>query len=869
MELKYRCIKVLGSNDVTANIGRVMWDVNIGFVPRIQEMQSSGWHPEQLTHLEITAHCLREIHVGPFVNLEVLRLSRNEISALRKTGLTLLGRLRELDLSYNKLLELVELEPLRWLRSLRSLDVTGNLFNSKSVSDANKAHLRVLYVTRNLPGTNYCPGLVELNGHPVLPGHKVAALKEYGSFHSADLERLRFRLALCYTVGHRQVRSPAYMAALVRLNVAGFGLAAVDFAGMPALEVLDVSRNRLTELTGLEALRGLRVLDVSGNEKLTPKEVLARLARCTTLEAFAYGDARKLDKAHDRVIAELLEHNHRLFLVNGTPLTVAERVELYVQGLANNNNNSNNSNNSNNGGNGGTAKTMNAEEADEYRFNLAVSMSLQKGRLRSYAPQDVKPQQTTAEKEAVGKLYLCNAGLTAAHCPIGAYQGLRKLSLRGNRLVTIVGYGLEALVRLEVLDLSNNRLEDRPELLAEAFALRMSALRAVRVCENPPLDKACGNRARSRIIACASALPSVDLLAQDFHLRVIDTPVTVDDVVGALSDAKRSIDECNVLRFRSALAFRSAWSGALDKNYRPVPIVVFPCDRQVLKRITYLNLQSCKLCVLPLRGLSELCHLVADNNCIENGEAFGDLRGVPLDKLRTLDLRRNRIYKAELFAHFVAEHFPKLRALGLAGNPCVGSGPRAAADYRRRVLAAFAQKYADEPGYYLHNIDDTPITFEEVAQAANFNEVTLMNAAVGFSVRPYTVKMPRGCAVQELDLAGCGLARLALGKVSVVNLSGITRLSLEGNALDDKAILDSGLLKLTNITALDISANRIVNRETVRIILKKLIRVSRLWVSPNPCVGYNSDARKREETIAFIKKSAAIKNIVIDEGVLV
>lgn len=871
MELKYRCIKVLGDREVTEHLGKTMWDINMGFVPRIQSMQSSGWTPGVLTTLDVSHHCLTEFHVAPFVNLEVLNLSHNEISTLRRTGLVRLTKLRVLDLSYNKLLKVKKLDPIRWLRSLRSLNVLGNLFNTQDASAADAAHLRLIYITRNLPGSNYSPGLVELNGHAVLPGHKVAALKKYGTFRSGELDALLFRLALCYTVGHRQVRSPGYLRGLVRLNLAGFGLRAVALAGMPALEVLDVSRNRLAELDGLERLTRLRVLDVSGNEKLTGKEIIRCLACCNTLEAFSYGDVKKLEKASDAVLSALLDHNPHLFLINGHPLTVAERVELY----------SHKRQNSNTGNNAIKNNGNDTFDVEDYRFDLAVCMSLAKGRLRDYTPEAVNPDiilnvgrktggkgdKSTAARGEVRKLYLCEAGFSPARAPAVAaagFTGLRKLSLRGNKLASVAGLGLEGLGRLEVLDLSQNRLQDGAAELAQLFSTVLPTLRAVAIRDNPPLEKACGGMPRLHILAKMG----VGVLDPGYHLRVLDTPITINDVVSAFSVVlKTPAAECASIRFKNALAFRGAWDGALDAALQPFPN---RAQRIPLGRVVYLNLQRCHLAAVQLGALGALRYLVLDHNKIADAAAAFGGEGTRVPGLRTLDVRSNLITNAGAFARYVAEHFPGLRALGIANNPCAGPSQKAAAECRRKVIAAFAERYARTPALNFHNLDDVPVTFEEVARAAggSLGHEELLNAAVSFNVRPYTEVIPVGAAVDELDLAGCGLQRLPLGKVTMISLKKITRLSLEGNALDDKALLESGLLKLESLTSLDISSNRIVKRETVRTILKKLIRIKWLWVSPNPCMGGSGDRDTRSDAVNFLKKSAAIKNIVIDEGVL-
>ena len=306
-------------------------------------------------------------------------------------------------------------------------------------------------------------------------------------------------------------------------------------------------------------------------------------------------------------------------------------------------------------------------------------------------------------------------------------------------------------------------------------------------------------------------------------------------------------------------------AGALDAALRP-----FPAGGAALPaaRVVYLNLQRCKLTALPLGALPALRHLVADHNRIADAAAaFGaDLRAHT--ELRSLDVRANAIANAAAFARYAAERFPGLRALGLAGNPCAGPSPKAAAECRRRVVAAFAERFPRTPALRFHNLDDVPLTFEEVARAGGLAGDELLAAAVSFNLRPYARRLAVGEAVDELDLAGCGLPRLPLAKISMVSLAAITRLSLEGNALDDRALLESGLTKLATLTCLDISSNRIVKRETVRTVVKKLTKLKKLWVTPNPCMGRSGDSASRIEAIVMFTKAAAIGSIVIDEGVI-
>lgn len=316
----------------------------------MQKIGLQRWDPAQITKLSLVRLNLSEFHIGTLIFLEELDLSYNKISELIGSGIEQCINIVKCNLSHNQIVKKQQLKVfeysflfslcdqnnafffffsyLRFTRSLLELWMEGNCDGKATLEEYRSI---IIYITRNLPGTNRSTGLIELDGNPISLEERITAITSL-SKSKQDPQLYRWNLALMEYYGHRQVRSPDFLSNVKHLKLPHCNLSMVDLRGRFSIEVLDLSGNNLETVLGLNELprfssfdsknipfillKRLRFLNLSGNSRLKLGEVLDSLKEDVVLEQVSFCVTEENHKHHpdnrkyrDKVLVALLMNN--------------------------------------------------------------------------------------------------------------------------------------------------------------------------------------------------------------------------------------------------------------------------------------------------------------------------------------------------------------------------------------------------------------------------------------------------------------------------------------------------------------------------------------------------------------------------------
>lgn len=123
---------------------------------------------------------------------------------------------------------------MQYIPALRYLWLFGNVCpeTGAELSDY-RAHM--IYLCRNLMGTNRCPGLAELDGQPIYMDERVWCYEKFSKLKEDQL--YRFRLSVIDYYGHHQMRGQMFLETVTHLRLPKMKLSEVDLAKMQNLEV--------------------------------------------------------------------------------------------------------------------------------------------------------------------------------------------------------------------------------------------------------------------------------------------------------------------------------------------------------------------------------------------------------------------------------------------------------------------------------------------------------------------------------------------------------------------------------------------------------------------------------------------------------
>jgi Leucine-rich repeat (LRR) protein len=710
-------------------------------------------------------------HVKPFVNLELLDLSDNLVSNVVESGISFCEVLRVCDLRQNAIAKRDQLVAFQFNLELKQLFLMGN-----EVTKLKDYRSFVIVSTRACYGSNFAPGILELDGEKVTLEERCAAVELHAQ-KTVDSDAMRWQLSCVDFFGRAQYESQAGLAKYCILPDKMLAMAALD--SLINLRVLDLSRNNLTTLSGLEKLSHLLYLDLSNNPKLNLTQVLGQLMCATLQQVMFFVDDGKNHARSDptkpayrnQILSALLLANPQLNYVDEILVSPTERVDTYAR--------------------------LGAHDVEAYRFRLACALQAMK-LPRVLHPNYLEPDRKPYRYDSV--VYLTNlTDFNLTVCNFAPFVALKELSLRNNKLTDMLDLGLRGLSNLKKLDLANNQI--RTPLPAIAMLLdELTSLQLVALSGNP-----CCKSQEDR----AKLISLMTCMKEDFpHLRSIDTEITIRERVSILVESGAvSLDEGDNLRFR-----------AIALQFIPIGI---PAEQ-----VTRLDFSNTGLRAAGLVKYVNLRVLLLKGNDIKT---LASIQGLEeMVRLEVLDLRNNLLSSLSECSRLIEGKLQALQAIGLSGN-------KFRKDYRSQLLVDL--RYLHLRKSALSSIDDEEITPAELFVAAQGAGTTKMikdlqqfRFDIAFIRRSPDV--PNRSLVTELDLSCVGLELLNLD-----SFPSLKRLSLANNSLNGKTLTASQVGTLKNLVFLNINNNKVRNLETLVVVLAGLLDLVDLTFLGNPCCG--------------------------------
>ncbi|EFA80652.1 hypothetical protein PPL_06235 [Heterostelium album PN500] len=309
-----------------------------------QDLNSSAFNLSLLTYICIVDYPLnnktkkqlwKRLTLCPLV--ETLILKNVGIGGIGKNAR--FPNLRFCDLSQNRI---------KTFRSIRkitkyslNLELTPSMrfvnLNDNIRMDAYRQ--RLIYITRNLKGTNRMIGLVQIDDTPITKEERIKAIEVHEPTNPNSASIFRWKILLIERFGHKQLQTiPDYLSLVKSVTFPRLNLALCDVSMFLNAQVVDFSGNQLTSFTGLQHLKHLRILYLNDNPDLDTNAVLQQLANTETLESFSFHVSNK--NTHPRlsgsreyrasILKQLIPKNRNLLLIDSTTINFNERVDAYA-----------------------------------------------------------------------------------------------------------------------------------------------------------------------------------------------------------------------------------------------------------------------------------------------------------------------------------------------------------------------------------------------------------------------------------------------------------------------------------------------------------------------------------------------------------
>ncbi|KAL0212604.1 hypothetical protein RCL1_006230 [Eukaryota sp. TZLM3-RCL] len=795
--LRATSIQKFASSELKNMMHLLLWDLAVMKQPIISTMTS--WMPLHLREIDASNCELFVFHVGEFKALEKLVLCNNHITSIDSRGLEHLERLTILDLRNNQLSKINDFSTFSLIPSLAHLLISGNKY---------KGNYRPLLIStcRTLKGTNKQPGLNSIDGVVVTIDEIINSCLSSGMSKS-DAEDYRWSLVCIRNFGHVELYSPnasSFVALIKNGRFSSAGLSNVDLTLFPGLELLDLSRNNLDAIIGLESLTNLQFLDVSNNSKLNLDSLLTSIDKLQNLFQFnvisstSGINSNELNQHRIKLIARLFFSTPKLSVLNNHSITIIERVEALKLLLE--------------------SKVISEIDLNLYYFYSSILYVLPIDRVL-WRPDDVMPGQQydplTVLELRLGGIF--NYDLFDRNVlNFSKFKNLRALDLSKNGITSLSSFGIEELSNLTVLDFRNNPIThkeiDTVIFITSSLPLLNSLFLQGCPCMSTQHDR-------------SSFLSSLPLLRKpNCALKVVDTVITMNERLFLWKQGGLSEKECQALMFRAAINF------------------CFPLSTdEQLKQIQSINFSGMNLSFIDLQAFSGVKSVVLANNKI-NSLLSSNINNCI--NLEILDLRANQFSTLRSLLPPL-NSLVNLRYLGLAENPVTRTK-----GFVVQLLGSF-ELLRNTP-CKLVSIDDIQIESNLVANSwfecgGNTKEVELFRFKSSLMSH-----LPAGfsaCDISELNLSEHGL--------SVIDLSPFTsleRLYLSKNGLNNDALRTSNIDKLKKLTFLDISGNRIKDLNLIAELIDCLPSISEIIVNDNPAT---SSSSHRE---SLLKKLECIKS---------
>lgn len=774
------------------------WELALQKVPPI--LQMSEWQPQQLKHLKLSNLGLERVFVGTMTELVTLDFSGNNITTIQLSGFEKLSKLMALNISKNKISDTADLEVLQYIPSLRVLMLAGNPLPENYRSS-------VLWICRNLKGKNHWPGLVDIDGKKVTRSDITEAWRLFGESSSADLEKLDWQLNLISYFGHYHLRLSGFTGRIANINFRGKGLKFADVSAFVNLQILDLAKNDILAIKGLDCLPYLRLLNLSGNPNLSLPSVLSSLRPTSGLWEIALAPSKKIAddvKGPYRMsIIDALFHHHQLRVIDGYAIKMEERMSAFSR----------------------VYPKAAGRDAETYALNLKITYSAVPAEGRKYTPKYVAPGVQWKEAEVQRLTDLCGLGISN-HTTVDftAFVNLRQLNLSHNNIKDITALKLQTLQSLAILDVSSNNISNGLAQLADYFD-EFPALEVLCIRNNP-----CVRTPKDRL-ALIGLMKTFRKM--DCKLSVVDIRVGVAERMDAWKAHGGKETEAEALKLKFQL---------IDRLPLNLPH----------EEVFSINLNNAKLSAMTnLTQFRNIETLLLRQNEIKSIRPVKDLK-----TLKLLDVRENKIQSMEDLLEVVNE-LPLLEVVAASGNPFnTGKNFR---KYRASFINGVPRLRQIEN--FLLYLDDVELSASEIAttifptpktpqEQANIDR-WIWATCVWRTRQRFSLSSTAN--ITEVDLSFQTLKSLHLPAPQEVALSMVKKLSLQGNRLPGPAIkyIDT----LQELEELDLSGNNITDLQVLADLVDSLPKLKLLNIDDNPCCRDDSDGLR----IAFLSRVKQIE----------
>eukprot|EP00002_Diphylleia_rotans_P021967 TRINITY_DN428_c0_g2_i2.p1 TRINITY_DN428_c0_g2~~TRINITY_DN428_c0_g2_i2.p1 ORF type:complete len:2171 (-),score=432.49 TRINITY_DN428_c0_g2_i2:273-6785(-) len=658
---KIECIRKLP--DITPEtVAHLIW--NLGLAHSIGHMQARDLqYVPFYRDLRVCRKYLIFADVSSFVNLQVLDLSQNDLSFVR--GLDQLTSLRVINLSCNPKLDMEAV-----IAQLRKTSTLIHACFSADLGSKEKKSIRGSL----LASPTYRRDIIR----QLFPHHhalksvdrQTISLDEYSDavqYESAyDTTKYRFYAAIVISKTWQEnpfqplwstdvqpvgdFAPPSFISLnglcnwKLNDNNCNFG----DYKG---LTKLNLSHNQITNIfsIGLNLLTRLRTLDLSFNKiENTIAEIAQFIDSLPDLQILAIRNNPFYERGRDGARMMILGQIQKLrdpncsFRVLDTDVTIEERVAAW--------------------------KKFGATEHDVETLRFQAT-------IKSRKPHHL------ADDEVIS-LDLCMCNLTT-ELKLASFVNLQVLLLRRNNMESVTHIeGLSQLVKLEMLDLRDNKFQVMSEIQALVWAL--PRLQSLGISGNPFSEE---KKYRKNFLK--------DLIRSKsdgcFHLQFLDdSRISVEDWVSAWKLSGTKASDLGDFRFYAHVQVK-------------VGAVPFESIREL--QLVGLNLTLVVLSIFP-----NLVKLSLANNDL-TGDAWLESGYEHLRMLEVLDISHNSIAHSR-YVRDTLEHLPMLKHVILHGNEFY---PQENSEYRSRFISKL--KILSDVNCTLESINRKRITVDERCEA--------------------------------------------------------------------------------------------------------------------------------------------------------
>ncbi|KAG2378018.1 hypothetical protein C9374_008640 [Naegleria lovaniensis] len=890
---KETCNDLYGSETSKSTFSFLRWDERMNNL--CESLQLESWQPESITVLSLSNAKLSEIHVGSMVNLCKLDVSNNQLKTLVGCGLERLDKLKEFNVNYNHLSNELELNVLTYIPSLRYLWICENPFpktpstsassttngeENSSSDDSDRIWYLVVFLTINLKGNNRNVGLLELDDTIITIDHRLKAIKKYSpSVTDDDLRRLRWNYNLINHYGHHQLRklcNGQFMSIVTKLVLTDCHLTLADLNYFVSLEYIDLHGNNLLKIIGLEKLKNLRFIDVSGNPKLNRDEVTQALGKLSSLIHVSLAtDLTQVlytsSGGNDSTLNQSMNSSISVVTTGGSEFHSPSRLKMNQHSRSPHKMDPSLHNSSSmmilNPHSESTEfvrrfsilkilldkndkllvldniridvversrvikelRDLSEIEELKYRYHLSIILQVvtnpftDKVKL-SY--RDIVPGKLY-DPQRITKLYLRECGLKDVGTDLSPFVNLTLLDLSHNMINNVLDIGLQKCCAIKYLDLGYNNISNK---LADIVNIinRMTDLEMISIHGNPEIEKVKNYKIK--------ILKELNLTDFDVNpkLVIFNTKIT--------SQERQMIWEEKVSRSLSPIdmSFESRLQRIIEeKGY----------NKKDPLSITEINLNESGISVLGdfLSKLPRVEKLLLRGNqfCERLSKSCSGI--LSLRYLRVLDVRNNKLTDLEDLI-FIVNQNVFLECLGVYSPPDENDDANYPKMTEQQVRQAIISRTPRLANIYcpFWEIDEKEITIDEIMNYWPYNNdhIEISNNKKLFRFH-HSLFMKYIQSIQEFDISqiqvqshtivSLDLSNSKLVHVDFTNFVNLKKLSLRNNLLDDDAFNGSGLYH-TPIEQLDLQHNCIEHLETIsKFIDEKMNTLHQLYLIYNPC----------------------------------